>query len=70
MKHIDALKSRNASVSIALSLLDLIITSNMLKHGVAFKNKSWPFSLHFHFNLVIFINIRHPPFPSLEAMGW
>ncbi len=44
MKHIDALKSRNVW-AIATSLLDLIITSNKLKHGDGFKNKSWPFSL-------------------------
>ncbi len=45
MKHVDALKSNNASVFIFVDLLHLITIGNK-KWGVGFENKLGPFWLH------------------------
>jgi hypothetical protein len=71
IKHVYALKSRNASASIVTSLLHLIMIGTN-KHGARFEDKLGPFSLHdaSRCSFAIPIKTRHACFSTPLVMDW
>jgi hypothetical protein len=71
IKHVDAPKLRSVWASIVTSLLHLTMIGSK-KHGIGFKDKMGPFSLHdaSRFNLAIPTKTEHACFLTAMVVGW